>query len=85
MDERDMMAAAASYKAKGQQVTIDAGYGGRMDDAGGGRMVEVAEAFICGLQKRLPPSIEKHAAELAMAEASERDELARLKKKYPDA
>lgn len=59
---------------KGQQAKSDAGYSGEMGDRGGGAMMREAQAFLAGLEKRLPAGRERH---LQDAEKEVRQETAR--------
>jgi hypothetical protein len=68
--------------AKGEQTKIDAGYRGDWGDGGGGRDIAEAQAFLAGLDRRLPDDWKAEFKRMRDKEDIEYKEYLRLKAKF---
>lgn len=82
MDQQRLRQIASAYIQKGEEIAADAAYGGEMSDRGGGAMVREAQAFIAGLDGRLPEKWRDFVADIDREEERERAEYERLKAKF---
>lgn len=82
MTQQYLRAVASAYIQKGEEIALDAGYSGEMHDRGGGAMVREAQAFLAGLDGRLPESWSNFVQDLKHKEQHERAEYERLKAKF---
>lgn len=80
--QRSLRAIANAYIKKGNGIADDAAYSGEMGDRGGGQMVREAQAFLAGLDGRLPEHWEGFVADIRREEQKEREEYQRLKAKF---
>ena len=84
MDKQSLRQIAIAYMAEGEKTALDAGYAGEMSDRGGGAMAREAQAFLAGLDGRLPENWRRFAGEIERKEAKDRAEYDRLKAKFGD-
>jgi hypothetical protein len=82
IDQQYMRKIANAYIQKGENIARDAAFAGEWSDRGGGAMVREAQAFLAGLDGRLPESLQKFASYIESKEINERAEYARLKAKF---
>lgn len=82
MTQQYLRAIASAYIQKGEDIANDAGYAGEWGDRGGGATVREAQAFLAGLDGRLPESWSNFVEELKREEQHERAEYERLKAKF---
>lgn len=80
--EDQLRSIASIVRSAGARRQSDAGYGGRMDDGGGGALIAQADAFLAGLDRRLPSGWESYAAQAEKSVDPEYAELQRLKRKF---
>lgn len=73
---------AAIVRREGETMRENAGYGGRMDDGGGGTLIAQAEAFLAGLDRRLPASWQRYAAQATTEADPEYATYRRLRAKF---
>ena len=82
-DQRQYMRKIASaYIQKGENIAMDAAYSGEWSDRGGGALVREAQAFLAGVNGRLPASWREFALEIERKDNHERAEYDRLKAKF---
>ena len=82
MDQQYLRKIANAYIQKGENIANDAGHAGEWGDRGGGAMVREAQAFLAGLDNRLPYTWDSFVAEIERNEQHERAEYERLKSKF---
>jgi hypothetical protein len=81
-DQQYMRKIAGAYIQKGENIALDAAYSGEWSDRGGGAMVREAQAFLAGLDGRLPEGWQKFVSDIESKETHERAEYVRLKAKF---
>lgn len=81
-DQQYMRKIASAYIQKGKDVANDAAYAGEWTDRGGAAMVREAQAFLAGLDGRLPENLQEFASDIDRKETDERAEYMRLKSKF---
>lgn len=82
LEQQKLRAIASAYIEKGEEIAMNSAYGGEYSDRGGVAMVREAQAFLAGLNGRLPEGWQKFAKEIERNEAQERAEYNRLKAKF---
>jgi len=76
---------ASLVKADGEERKVAAGFTGSMHDGGGGALIANADAFIAGLERRLPNEWLKYANEAVVEKDPEYATYKRLQKKFGSA
>lgn len=82
MTDNEFRAIAAYVRQAGYNAQSDAGYSGAMHDGGGGALIKEADAFVAGLERRLPTGWEKYASEVKKEADPEYAQYMRLKRKF---
>lgn len=78
------LAIAEKAKQDAERMKNDAGFGGRMDDGGAKRLTEIVDAWVSGLNSKVPEELQRYQ-EIVQREADpDWDEYQRLKRKFGD-
>lgn len=84
MDQKSLREIAEAYIQKGEETSNNAAHSGEWSDRGGGAMVREAQAFLAGLDGRLPENWRDFVNEIQRKEEHDRAEYERLKAKFGD-
>ncbi len=82
MTEQELRRIAGVVLDRGAQLRENAAYGGHMHDGGGDVLIAQADAFLAGLDRRLPPGWGKYAEQAIREADPDYVEYRRLRTKF---
>lgn len=82
IDHEKLRAIAARALRDAEQRRQSAGYSGALDDGGSGRIKDIVEAFLAGLESRLPESLREYEKLHVRETDPEYPAYLRLQKKF---
>lgn len=82
LTEKELRFLAEFVRRRGQQIQQDAAHGGSISDGGGGALINEVNAFLAGLDGRVPASWAVFAKEAGREADPEYQTYLRLKKRF---